>query len=167
MARCLLLLEERPEVSRAVRCGQCNTDTHSEGRRMTNIQEPQTTDLPIRGAGAPRHEKATTLGTHLQDMGTQVKDTAQDIGTQVKDTAQEMGARVKDMAQDIGAQIKDTAQDMGVQVKDTMTEYYAQGRERLREVPPTLEAQIRERPLQALLVAGGIGILLGLLTRRR
>ena len=63
--------------------------------------------------------------------------------------------------------MKETAQDLGVQVKETMTEYYAQGRESLRDVSQTLEGQIRAQPLQALLVAGGLGILLALLTRRR
>ena len=93
----------------------------------------------------PREEgKAATVEAHLQDMGTQVKE----------------------MAKDLGAQVKETVQGMGTQVKETMTEYYEQGRESLREVPPTLEAQIRARPLQALLVAGGIGALLALLTRR-
>ena len=75
-------------------------------------------------------------------------------------------ATVEAHLQDMGTQVKEMAQDMGTQVKETMTEYYEQGRESLREVPPTLEAQIRARPLQALLVAGGIGALLALLTRR-
>ena len=50
--------------------------------------------------------------------------------------------------------------------KETMIEYYEQGRESLQDLNQTLEAQIRERPLQTLLVAGGIGLLLGLLWRR-
>jgi len=66
----------------------------------------------------------------------------------------------------MGAQVKETLQDMGTQVKETMTEYYEQGRESLQDLNQTLEAQIRERPLQTLLVAGGIGLLLGLLWRR-
>ena len=53
-----------------------------------------------------------------------------------------------------------------VSVKETMIEYYEQGRESLQDLNQTLEAQIRERPLQTLLVAGGIGLLLGLLWRR-
>jgi ElaB/YqjD/DUF883 family membrane-anchored ribosome-binding protein len=108
------------------------------------------------GARAPSHDQAKTFGAHIQEMGTQVKATAEDLGVQVKETAQ-----------DLGAHVKETAQDLGVQVKDTMTEYYAQGRESLRDVSQTLEGQIRAQPLQALLVAGGLGLLLALLTRRR
>jgi len=66
----------------------------------------------------------------------------------------------------MGAQVKETLQDMGTQVKETMTEYYEQGRESLQDLTQTLAAQIRERPFQTLLVAGGIGLLLGLLWRR-
>jgi ElaB/YqjD/DUF883 family membrane-anchored ribosome-binding protein len=91
----------------------------------------------------------------------------QEMGAQMKATAQEVGAQVKETAQEIVAQVKAAAQEMGAQVQDTMTEYYAQGRESLRDVSQTLEGQIRAQPLQALMVAGGIGILLALLTRRR
>jgi ElaB/YqjD/DUF883 family membrane-anchored ribosome-binding protein len=47
------------------------------------------------------------------------------------------------------------------------TQVYEQGRESLQDVHQTIEGQIRTRPLQALLVAGGIGVLLGVLWRRR
>ena len=46
------------------------------------------------------------------------------------------------------------------------THVYEQGRESLQDLNRTIEGQIRMRPLQALLVAGGIGVLLGLLCRR-
>jgi ElaB/YqjD/DUF883 family membrane-anchored ribosome-binding protein len=71
-----------------------------------------------------------------------------------------------DKPQTLGAQM----QDVGTQVKETMqaagTQVYEQGRESLQDLNRTIETQIRERPLQALLVAGGIGALLGLLWRR-
>ena len=72
--------------------------------------------------------------------------------------------------QNIGTQVREKVQDMGTQAKETMqaagTQVYAQGRESLQDLSRTLEGQIRMRPLQALLVAGGIGVLLGLLWRR-
>ena len=71
-----------------------------------------------------------------------------------------------DKPQTLGAQM----QHVGTQVKETMqaagTQVYEQGRESLQDLNRTIEAQIRERPIQALLVAGGIGALLGLLWRR-
>ena len=84
----------------------------------------------------PGHDKPQTLGAQMQHVGTQVKETMQDAGAQVKETMQVAGTQV-----------------------------YEQGRESLQDLNRTIEAQIRERPLQALLVAGGIGALLGLLWR--
>jgi ElaB/YqjD/DUF883 family membrane-anchored ribosome-binding protein len=86
---------------------------------------------------APGHDKPQTLGAQMQHVGTQVKETMQTAGTQVKETVQHVGTQV-----------------------------YEQGRESLQDLNRTIEAQVRERPLQALLVAGGIGALLGLLWRR-
>jgi ElaB/YqjD/DUF883 family membrane-anchored ribosome-binding protein len=58
------------------------------------------------------------------------------------------------------------AQELGTQAKETVSEYYEQGRETIRALPKTMEAQIRARPLEAVLVAAGVGLLLGLLWRR-
>jgi ElaB/YqjD/DUF883 family membrane-anchored ribosome-binding protein len=102
---------------------------------MASIHEMQKTDTLM--ADAQSHDKLQTLGTQLQNIGTQVKETVQDVGTQAKEAMQAAGTQV-----------------------------YEQGRESLEDLNQTLEAQIRQRPLQALLVAGGIGVLLGLLWRR-
>jgi ElaB/YqjD/DUF883 family membrane-anchored ribosome-binding protein len=109
---------------------------------MANIHEMQPTGTPT-GTSVPIQH-----GTEQHDAGW---DHLRGDGAQ---------------RQDMGAQVKETLQDMGTQVKETMTEYYEQGRESLQDLNQTLEAQIRERPLQTLLVAGGIGLLLGLLWRR-
>ena len=135
---------------------------------MANVHEMQKTGTPI--ADAHSYDKPQTLGTQLQNAGTQVKETVQAAGTQVKETVQDMGTYVKETAQHIGTQVKETVQDMGTQAKETMqavgTQAYEQGRESLQDLNRTIEGQIRQRPLQALLVAGGIGALLGLLWSR-
>gem|GEM_PF-1584530 len=135
---------------------------------MANIHEMKKTDTPV--TDAQSHNKPQTLGTPMQNVGTQVKETVQAAGTQVKETMQEMGTYVKETAQNVGTQVKETVQDMGTQAKETIqaagTQVYEQGRESLQDLNRTIEGQIRQRPLQALLVAGGIGVLLGLLWRR-
>ena len=113
---------------------------------MASIHEVQKTDTPM--AGAQSHDTSQTLSPQMQNVGAQVKATVQDMGTQVKATVQDMGAQAKATMQAAGTQV------------------YEQGRESLQDLNQTIEAQIRERPLQALLVAGGIGVLLGLLWRR-
>jgi ElaB/YqjD/DUF883 family membrane-anchored ribosome-binding protein len=146
---------------------------------MASIHEMQKTDTPL--AGAQSHDKPQTLGTQIQNVGTQVKETVQAAGTQVKDTVQDMGTYVKETAQNVGTQVKETVQAAGTQVKETVqdmgtqaketiqaagTQVYEQGRESLQDLNRTIEGQIRRRPLQALLVAGGIGVLLGVLWQR-
>ena len=124
---------------------------------MARIHEMQKTATPM--ADAQSHDKPQTLGTQIQNVGTQVKETVQDMGTYVKETAQNVGTQVKKTVQDMGTQAKETMQAAGTQV-------YEQGRESLQDLNRTIEGQIRQRPLQALLVAGGIGVLFGILWQR-
>jgi ElaB/YqjD/DUF883 family membrane-anchored ribosome-binding protein len=124
---------------------------------MASTHEMQKTDTSM--ADAQSYDKPATLGTQMQHIGTQVKETMQVAGTQVKETAQDMGTYVRETVQDMGTQAKETMQAAGTQV-------YEQGRESLQGLNRTLEGQIRQRPLQALLVAGGIGVLLGFLWQR-
>jgi ElaB/YqjD/DUF883 family membrane-anchored ribosome-binding protein len=113
---------------------------------MATVHEVQKKDTP--GAETPSHNKPQSLGEQMQHVGTQARETVQDIGAYVKETAQ-----------DLGNQAKETAQTVGTQV-------YEQGQKSLQDLNQTIEGQIRERPLQALLVAGVIGMLLGFLWRR-
>jgi ElaB/YqjD/DUF883 family membrane-anchored ribosome-binding protein len=113
---------------------------------MASMHEMQKTDTSM--VDTPGHDKPQTFGAQMQHVGTQVKETMQAAGTQVKETMQ-----------DVGTQVKETMQAAGTQA-------YEQGRESLQDLNRTIEAQIRERPIQALLVAGGIGVLLGLVWRR-
>ena len=124
---------------------------------MANIHETQKTDPLLEDAQC--YDKPSTLGTQVQHIGTQVKETVQAAGTQVKETVQDMGTYIKETAQDMGTQAKETMQAAGTQV-------YEQGRESLQGLNRTIEGQIRQRPIQALLVAGGIGVLLGFLWQR-
>jgi|SRR5262249_19833335 len=124
---------------------------------MASIHEMQKTDAFT--ADARNHDKPQTLGTQIQNVGTQVKETVQDMGTYVKETAQNVGTQVKETMQDMGTQAKETIQAAGTQV-------YEQGRESLQDLNRTIEGRIRRRPLQALLIAGGIGVLLGVLWQR-
>jgi ElaB/YqjD/DUF883 family membrane-anchored ribosome-binding protein len=52
------------------------------------------------------------------------------------------------------------------QGKEVVAEYYEEGRNQVLAWQQQLEHQVREKPLQALLVAAGVGLLCGLLRRR-
>jgi ElaB/YqjD/DUF883 family membrane-anchored ribosome-binding protein len=74
--------------------------------------------------------------------------------------------RVRDKAADVSQQIKDAATDKYNQVRDRATDAYQQGKETAEQWEQSLETYVQEKPLQAVLLAAGIGLLLGLLWRR-
>jgi ElaB/YqjD/DUF883 family membrane-anchored ribosome-binding protein len=65
-----------------------------------------------------------------------------------------------------GNEVRQKAQELTAEGKAVATEYYEQGRERMLAWQQQLESQVREKPLQSLLMAAGIGLLFGLLKRR-
>jgi ElaB/YqjD/DUF883 family membrane-anchored ribosome-binding protein len=91
-----------------------------------------------------------------------LRDKTHETTEQIRERASQTREQVSKHAQEMSSQAK----ELGDVAMDVASEYYAQGREMLREWEATLETQLREKPVQSLLMAGGIGLLLGLLWRR-
>jgi ElaB/YqjD/DUF883 family membrane-anchored ribosome-binding protein len=70
------------------------------------------------------------------------------------------------MAAEPGKEMRDQAQELMTQGKEVAAEYYEEGRNQVIAWQQQLEDQVREKPLQSLLMAAGVGLLLGLLRRR-
>ena len=70
------------------------------------------------------------------------------------------------MAEETGKEMRDQAQELIAQGKEVAAEYYEEGRNQVLAWQRQLEYQVREKPLQSLLMAAGVGLLLGLLRRR-
>jgi len=70
------------------------------------------------------------------------------------------------MAAETGKEIRDQVQERMVQGKEVAAEYYEEGLNQVLAWQQQLENQVREKPLQSLLMAAGVGLLLGLLRRR-
>lgn len=68
--------------------------------------------------------------------------------------------------QETGQESHQLGPALTAQGTDRATEVAAQGRESLRTWQTQLEQHVREQPLQSLLMAAGIGLLVGLLRRR-
>jgi ElaB/YqjD/DUF883 family membrane-anchored ribosome-binding protein len=79
---------------------------------------------------------------------------------------QEIGAQARDLAEGLGSQIKEGAQEAMHQVSTSAVQLARQGREAGGQLEKTLEDAIREKPLQAVLIAAGIGMLVGLLLKK-
>ena len=78
----------------------------------------------------------------------------------------EAATQVGQNLRDLGGQVRDMASERYTQLRDQASQYYEQGRERAREWEENLEQYVQEKPLQAVLIAAGVGVLLGLLWKR-
>src|SRR3954468_737539 len=81
---------------------------------------------------------------------------------QLKEKAQE----VKDNLREMGTQARDVAKEQYENLRNQASEYYDQGRERINEYQESLEQYVQEQPIKALLIAAGVGMLLGIIWKR-
>ena len=81
-----------------------------------------------------------------------------------------MRKQAKKVTQDVskmGSIARDVAQEKLEQLRESATEYRDQGRDKIQEVERTIEDYIRERPIKTILIAAGVGLLLGRFWMRR
>lgn len=78
----------------------------------------------------------------------------------------ESAAQVGENIRNLGSQVRDQATQQYEQIRDQASEYYEQGRQRAMEMEQSLEQYVQEKPIQALLMAAGVGLLLGILWKR-
>ena len=83
-------------------------------------------------------------------------------GQGLKDPAAQVGENIRN----IGSQVRDQATQQYDQLREQAGEYYEQGRQRAMEMEQNLEQYVQEKPIQALLIAAGVGMFLGLLWKR-
>ena len=116
-------------------------------------ERPQgTTQEPGR---TPAADQASDMREQIRERGAQVQERAQEVGTQVRDWAQEKGSQIKEGAQEAMQQVGTSAS----QLADL-------GRETMGQLGEGLEDRIRSKPLQSVLIAAGVGMLVGLLWKR-
>jgi ElaB/YqjD/DUF883 family membrane-anchored ribosome-binding protein len=93
------------------------------------------------------------------DAGNQ---TNQGVTSQLKDKATEVASSLRDM----GSQVRDTATEQYQAARDTAAEYYQAGRDKAVQWEEQLETYVREQPLKSLLIAAGVGVVLGVIWKR-
>ena len=67
---------------------------------------------------------------------------------------------------EMGGIVRETAQEKLGQVRENASEYYEQGRNKVHDVVCTLEQFVCQQPLKSVLIAAGVGWLLGRFGRR-
>lgn len=78
----------------------------------------------------------------------------------------ESAKEVKENLRELGSQVRDTATQQYEQLREQASDYYQQGRDRAMEMEQSLEQYVQEKPIQSLLIAAGVGVLLGILWKR-
>ena len=85
-------------------------------------------------------------------------------------TSDQLGKQAKDVTEDLqkmGGTVRDAAKEKLGQVGERASEYCEQGRDTVHGVACACEQFLRQRPLTSVLLAAGVGLLLGRFWLRR
>jgi len=63
--------------------------------------------------------------------------------------------------QEMGGIAKDAAQETLGQLREQAAGYYQQGQDQVQSVVSAFEQSVRQQPLKSVLIAAGVGLLLG------
>jgi len=83
-----------------------------------------------------------------------------------KDRLGKQAVEVTKDLQEMGGIVRDAAQEKLGQVRESASEYYEQGRDKVHDVVRTFEQFVRQQPFKSVLIATGVGWLLGRFWRR-
>lgn len=95
-------------------------------------------------------------------------DEAKDAGTkpspgeQIREVASDVGGKLRDA----GAQVREAASQKFEELRNHASECCEQGRERAEQWEQNIESYVREKPVKALLLAAGVGFLMGAIWKR-
>jgi ElaB/YqjD/DUF883 family membrane-anchored ribosome-binding protein len=84
--------------------------------------------------------------------------------------SERLGAQARTVSKDIkemGDIVRDAAQEKLGEVRENATEFYEQGRDKICGVGGMFTHFVREKPVKSLLIAVGIGFVLGRFSRNR
>jgi len=84
-------------------------------------------------------------------------------------TSDQLGKQAMEVTKDLremGNIARDAVQEKVGQVRENVSEYYQQGRENAHDLACSAEQFLRKRPFQSVLIAAGVGCLLGRLWKR-
>jgi ElaB/YqjD/DUF883 family membrane-anchored ribosome-binding protein len=85
-------------------------------------------------------------------------------------TNERLGQQAMEVSKDLqemGGMVRDAAHEKLGQLRSSVSEHYEQGRDKVYSVERTVEQYLRQRPFQSVLIAAGIGLLLGRFWMRR
>ena len=87
--------------------------------------------------------------------------------TRPQDRLREKVSETREDIAEIGHLAKETVQDKFHELKDRATEKYGEGKDKVQELEATVARKVRESPMKSVLIAAGVGLVLGYIWRRR
>jgi len=112
-----------------------------------------------------KHDRNAT--DQLRDKVGDVRQNLRDIGSIAQDAAKEKVGDLRDTVSEQAAELRDATSRKAEDLRDRAGDVYEEGRQRAVDFERTLEQRIREKPLQSVAIAAGVGILLGMIWTRR
>ena len=122
--------------------------------------EGETEDAPSVQQAADDLREAAGEETH------QIVQSAEERAQLLKESAAEKAQQFRDYAGEKTSQIKDVAEEKASAIKDVAGEQWEETRDKAREVHADFEEYIRMYPSKSVLIAAGVGLLVGLIVRR-
>lgn len=114
-------------------------------------------------------EQETTGGLR-QTAAEKARSAAKDVqnrATQLKNAASEKAQQFRSYAGEKASTLREGANQKATQVKQAASEKYEQSKAKAQDIHSSSEEYIREHPTKCVLGAFGVGLLIGLLARRR
>lgn len=88
-------------------------------------------------------------------------------GTQSVEQLRVQAARVKEDVQELGHVARDVAREKLHEIRTQADGYLKAGTEKAKQWEKSFEDSIREHPIRSIAIAAGVGVVVGLLLRRR
>jgi ElaB/YqjD/DUF883 family membrane-anchored ribosome-binding protein len=85
----------------------------------------------------------------------------------IKEDIRELGNMARDAAQEKLDEARQAAADAVETGRQRATEIYGQGREKAEEIEEQVVDYVRKKPVKSMLIAGGVGLLLGIVLSSR
>ena len=85
----------------------------------------------------------------------------------IKEDIRELGNMAREAAQEKLDEARQAAADAVDTGRKRATEFYGQGREKAEELEEQVVEYVRKKPVKSMLIAGGVGLLLGMVLSSR
>jgi len=116
----------------------------------------------------PTNDRTAQRATdQLREKAGEIRQNVQELGSAARDAAEQAAGQFRDTATQRAAELRDAAAEQVCGMRDAAGEYIEMGRERAMGFEKTIEQRIREKPLQSMLIAAGVGLVVGAIWIRR